>query len=61
MNKEFKTASMCGGWTFGQCVAVKRDNKAVRVKDTKTGDVLTFSHDEWRAFINGVKNNEFDV
>ncbi|OGY33888.1 MAG: hypothetical protein A3C02_03860 [Candidatus Andersenbacteria bacterium RIFCSPHIGHO2_02_FULL_45_11] len=44
------------------CVAVKREN-GVHVRDTKdTNDTtLSFTNDEWKAFIEGVKNGEFDV
>ncbi len=44
------------------CVAVKV-GEVVEVRDTKhpQGPTLTFNQDEWRAFIGGVKNNEFDV
>lgn len=44
------------------CVAV-RIGETVDVRDTKnpTGPSLSFGKDEWRAFVKGVKNNEFDV
>jgi putative sterol carrier protein len=45
------------------CVAVKRDNHGVHIRDTKdeTDTTLSFSNDEWKAFIDGVKNNEFNA
>ena len=44
------------------CVAV-RIGETVNVRDTKNpnGPSLSFNKSEWRAFVKGVKNNEFDV
>jgi hypothetical protein len=35
----------------------------VRLRDSKNraGPVLRFTHDEWRAFVLGVRNGEFDA
>ncbi len=48
----------------GQCVEVA-DNLpgVVAVRDSKhpTGPVLTFTSDEWRAFISRAKAGEFDL
>jgi hypothetical protein len=37
--------------------------ETVGVRDTKDekSPTLSFTHDEWRAFIQGVKNSEFDL
>ena len=46
------------------CVAVKiASDGSVLVRDTKdqTKATLTFTYDEWRAFIQGVKVGEFDL
>ncbi len=44
------------------CVSVKIMRSAVKVRHTKDhGRILTFSHPEWKAFIKGVKDNEFDL
>ena len=45
------------------CVSVKITGDSVMVRDTKdpTKTTLTFDHDEWAAFINGVKAGEFDL
>lgn len=57
----FKKSSLC---TQGACVevALLSDN-LVTLRDSKStnGPTLTFSSEEWRAFVGGVKNNEFDV
>ena len=48
----------------GACVEVA-DNLpgTVAVRDSKnpTGPVLTFTPEEWRAFIGGAKDGEFDL
>jgi hypothetical protein len=48
----------------GQCVEVA-DNlpELVGVRDSKdpSGAVLTFTPDQWRAFLAGVKDGEFDI
>lgn len=45
------------------CVSVKISDDKVQVRDTKdpSKTTLTFDHNEWKAFISGVKNGEFDV
>ena len=45
------------------CVAVKIDDDSVQVRDIKdpTGPTLTFTLQEWRAFIEFVKNGEFET
>lgn len=62
----FVKSPLSGG---GGCVEVNRDGACscggdeVRVRDSKNqdGPVLSFTREEWKAFIGGVKNNEFDV
>jgi hypothetical protein len=46
----------------GNCVEVKSADGCVAIRDTKDpdGPVLVFDVTEWRAFIDGVKNREFD-
>ncbi len=45
------------------CVAVKIADDDVAIRDTKdVGDTtLKFTRKEWAAFVQGVKNGEFDV
>lgn len=40
-------------------VAIKPEGVAVRDSKDNTKQTLFFSHDEWSAFVNGVKGNEF--
>ena len=45
------------------CVSVKISPDKVQVRDTKDPNktTLTFNHDEWKSFITGVKDGQFDV
>ena len=45
------------------CVEVKRGERVIAVRDSKNpeGPVLEFTPDEWRAFIQGVENGEFNL
>lgn len=45
------------------CVEVSIAADAVRVRDSKnpTGPVLNFTRKEWRAFLLGVRSNEFEA
>jgi hypothetical protein len=58
---EFKTSSFCN---FGDCVEVGHSpDGSVIVRDTKDVSrsvALTFTPDEWTAFVRGVKAGEFD-
>lgn len=56
----FKSSRSSGS---GQCVTAARlENGGMAIKDSKhpDGAVLTFSRGEWQAFIEGVKDGEFD-
>jgi hypothetical protein len=46
----------------GACVEVAQFDLAVAVRDSKDpdGPVLVFTPDEWRAFVGGAKDGEFD-
>ena len=47
----------------GGCVEVAYTDGAIGVRDTKaqgTGPILEFNEREWRAFIAGAQNGEFD-
>jgi len=47
----------------GQCVEVRITKQNIAVRDSKNpeADIMVFSNDEWNAFIQGVKNGEFDL
>jgi hypothetical protein len=47
----------------GACVEMHEHQGEIHVRDSKdkTGPFLTFTPDEWRAFINGVKDDEFTI
>jgi hypothetical protein len=56
----WKKSSFCGAST---CVEVSLSSGEVGVRDGKHADgaVLSFSREEWDAFVHGVKNGEFDL
>jgi len=62
---EFKksTFSEMQGDSSGDCVEIKRTSKSILVRDSKNidGETLEFTSSEWKAFLNGVKNKEFDL
>ena len=45
------------------CVAVKIDDCGAHVRNSKDENdiTLTFSREEWKAFVEGVKKGEFDI
>ena len=47
----------------GACVetAATRDSIYMRDSKDRNGPILTFSLTEWKAFLAGVRNGEFDV
>jgi Domain of unknown function (DUF397) len=47
----------------GQCVEVRRIEDTVQVRDSKdkTGPVLSFTPDEWAAFLDGAQKGEFNL
>ncbi|MFC0862439.1 DUF397 domain-containing protein [Sphaerimonospora cavernae] len=57
----WRKSSISGG--SGQCVEVAITDTVVGVRDTKNreGGTLVFNRDEWRAFLGGVRNGEFDI
>ena len=55
----WKSARSCTG---GNCVQVAPADGMVAIRDSKNpgGAILTYSPDEWNAFVEGVKNGDFD-
>ena len=60
--KDFKKSTMCNN-TPVWCVEVAHKDCEVAVRDSKNSkkQMLIFSNDEWKAFVEGVKKGEFDV
>jgi Domain of unknown function (DUF397) len=58
---DYRISSFC---SLGDCVEVGQlPDGAVTVRDTKDSErraALTFTRDEWAAFVQGVKAGEFD-
>ena len=50
-------------YQWNPCVEVAIGDDFVAVRDSKDPEesILQFSHDEWKAFLNGVKDGEFDI
>jgi hypothetical protein len=46
----------------GNCVQVKRQDDMIVVGNSKlmNGPFLSYTNDEWAAFLDGAKNGEFD-
>jgi hypothetical protein len=57
--KWFKSSRSSGN---GACVEIAIAEDGVAMRDTKNreGGMLTFTHEEWAAFIGGTKDGEFD-
>lgn len=55
----WRTAYSCNG---GTCVRVAANGEMVLIGDSKAphGPVLPFSRAEWREFLAGAKNGDFD-
>lgn len=53
------TATMSGG---GNCVQVKRHDGMVVIGNSRfvNGPFLSYTNDEWAAFLDGAKKGEFD-
>lgn len=59
----FQISSLCGTAEKPCCVGVSFTGGEILVTNTTTTDapVAKFTQDEWKAFIAGVKNGEFDI
>ena len=59
----FATASGTFITNIRTCVSVKIGNDAIQIRNTedRTKVMVTFSRDEWQAFVKGIKNGEFDL
>ncbi|BFU42737.1 DUF397 domain-containing protein [Krasilnikovia sp. MM14-A1004] len=61
LDQNWRTSTRSG--TEGNCVEVRLDDDAVVVRDSKdrSGPVLRFTDAEWRAFLAGARDGEFDL
>jgi hypothetical protein len=57
---QWRKSSRCG---TGACVEVATGDTVVGMRDSKDphSPALSFSHAEWRVFIDGVKDGNFDL
>lgn len=60
-DKDFKKSSLCNFDPV--CVEVARKEGLVAIRSSRKPDQdpVVFDHNEWGAFIAGVKNGEFEV
>ena len=65
MDNHFRKSSFSqyGDGNTQHCVEVRRTDDVVLVRDSKNrdGGTLTFTQDEWKAFVQGVNAGEFNV
>lgn len=55
----WRVARHCDG---GSCIRVAPHKGMIVIGDTKNpdGPVLSYSHDEWLAFVKGIRQGDFD-
>ena len=56
---QWRISASCGG---GNCVQVARHEDSIAIRDSKNPDqgVQSYTIDEWREFVTGVKRGDFD-
>lgn len=62
-NEDFQKSSYSDpGGIIKTCVEVARTPQGVAVRDSKqpSGSILFFTNDEWKAFIRGAQEHQFD-
>lgn len=61
LNSTWRKSTASGN--TGSCVMVRRIGEMIEVGNTRNpqGTTLTFTADEWEAFLAGAKLNEFEV
>ena len=59
VNVDWLVSTFCAG---GNCVQVAAIGDAIAIRDSKNpdGPVLRYSPEEWRDFLAGAKNGDFD-
>ena len=57
---EFRTSSRCSDGCGGACVEFAQTDGGVVLQDTRQARV-SYTDQEWRDFIDGVKRAEFDI
>ncbi len=63
---QWRKSSFSNGTGGSNCVEVRparymEDTIHVRNSNTPNGAMVSFTYDEWRAFVAGVKAGEFDI
>ena len=62
-DSDFRKSSFSNHPVYTHCVEVAMHGTEVAVRDSKDSakTTLRFTRDEWRAFINGVKDEQFEI
>ena len=60
ISPEWRKSSFSG---TGDCVEVRQGGETVEVRNSRdcSGEVLSFTRPEWRAFLQGARAGEFDL
>lgn len=63
LDEDFRQSSWCQSERKRTCVEVAAKRGKIIVRDSKNtkGTKLTFSTEEWEAFLEGVKRGQFEV
>jgi hypothetical protein len=58
----WRKSSFCNNATCLE-IAISSESEGIFIRDSRNlgGPILHVSHDDWRAFVKGVQNREFDV
>ena len=59
-DEDFQVSGWCGNRPKCVQIAVKPEGVAIRDSKDSTKTTLTFTHEEWDAFIKGVNSGQFN-
>jgi hypothetical protein len=59
-DEDFRVSGWCGNRPKCVQVAVKREGVAIRDSKDPEKSTLTFTHEEWDAFVKGVRDGQFN-
>lgn len=59
---EFRRSSLCGNPNYSPCAEVKIDSDAVTIRNSTSPErQVSFTRDEWRTLVAGIKKDEFNA
>jgi len=59
--KRFRRSSFCSRNCCVEVASDEQERQIILRNSAKAAATVVFSHEEWRAFLDGVKAGEFDV